>query len=105
MGPQTHYMAAMLYGRYGAQVAHVTLHALCGDCGHGPALEQLVEDCIKSRPNPRVAFLVAGSPFAALRDSRGYFFRRQSARRLAAVVGYRSARRSMPAGENRTTGR
>jgi len=79
---RTHRMGSMLYGRYGDQVAQVMLH---DGFQHG-AIAQLVEECAGDRSLTGVAFTVADSPFASLRDGHAFHYQRQSERRFADVV-------------------
>ena len=82
---RAHRMGSMLYGRYGDQIAQVMLH---DGFQHG-AIAQLVEECAGDRSLTGIAFKVADSPFASLRDSHAFHYQRQSERRFADVVnGY-----------------
>lgn len=62
--PRTYRMGSMLYGRYGDEIAQVTLH---NHFQHGE-IAQLIERCAEPLPHVEIAFIVPGSPFAGLRD-------------------------------------
>ncbi|RJP41168.1 MAG: RDD family protein, partial [Phycisphaerales bacterium] len=79
-------MGAILRSRYGQQVCHLRLH---DSASEGPALAALIEAVQADRGHAPVAFDLAGSPFADLRDEGGQEYRRDpKARFCDFATGY-----------------
>ncbi len=81
---RAHRMGSMLFGRYGTAVGQAVLHYRTETDGVARLIEESAQQCAKTR----IAFPVADSPFAMLRDGQVYEYQSKPGRGLAALASY-----------------
>ncbi|MCL5278787.1 MAG: RDD family protein [Planctomycetes bacterium] len=79
-----HRMGSMLFGRYGTAVGQAVLHCRT----ETDRVARLIEESAQQSARTRVAFTVADSPFATLRDGEVYEYQSKPGRGLAALASH-----------------
>ncbi len=79
-----HRMGSMLFGRYGTAVGQAVLHCRTETDRVARLIEETAQQCAKMQ----IAFPVADSPFARLRDGQVYEYKSKPGRGLAALASH-----------------
>jgi uncharacterized RDD family membrane protein YckC len=79
-----HRMGSMLFGRYGTAVGQAVLHYRT----ETDRVARLIEESAQQNAKTRIAFTVADSPFAKLRDGEVYEYQRKPDRGLADLAAH-----------------
>ncbi len=81
---RVHRMGSMLFGRYGTAVGQAVLHCRT----ETDRVARLVEESAQQSARTRIAFPVADSPFAKLRDGEVYEYQSKPGRGLAGLASH-----------------